>query len=275
VQQPLITAIVPTYGRQEQLIKALHSIAMQDTHLRLDVIVVDDNPPTSWLQASNKELIATAFPGFKYIINKRRKGGSGARNTGILSAESEWIAFLDDDDEWLENKLSAQFKLLQDTDIDVAGIASGYWINDISKECNKRIIPPINGWEFKDLLVKRMSRAPKLSTFLCRKDILLKAGLFDEDLPARQDLDLYLRLSRLGRIISVQQELAIKTVHSGERISTNSFKKLKAYQIFYKKYKQDLSKNILAHFIFLRQLLKWWIRCECKKIIDRFRQYTT
>ena len=95
-----ISVIIPTYNRYEFLKRALNSVYAQ-TFLPSEVIVVDDG------STDNTSHIQLDFPKIKYIYQKN-SGVSSARNTGIKNATSDWIAFLDSDDTWLESKLELQ-----------------------------------------------------------------------------------------------------------------------------------------------------------------------
>lgn len=245
----LVSVIIPTYNRIDKLKKAIESVVSQTQASCLEIIVCDDNDAGSDACISVKQVVSS-FSDVKYSENIRVKGACGARNTGIMLATGDYIAFLDDDDEWLPEKLVEQISLIERTG--AVCIDSGF----IEVDCagNERVIlPGLQGQIFEDLLVKDKGRAPKLSTFICRKDALLEVGMFDESLPARQDLDLYLRLARKYEFASVMKPLAINYKHAGDRISNNHGKRIKAFEIFYKKYFDDLRARPVKHRLFIKQ----------------------
>jgi glycosyltransferase involved in cell wall biosynthesis len=100
---PSVSVVLPTYQRPEPLRAALDSVLQQDYPGRLEVLVVfDHTPPDLTLEqlGSPRQV--------RVLTNARQRGLAGNRNTGILAAESDLIAFLDDDDTWLPGKLTRQ-----------------------------------------------------------------------------------------------------------------------------------------------------------------------
>jgi glycosyltransferase involved in cell wall biosynthesis len=96
-----VSAVIPTRNRPEQLLLAVRS-ALQQTHSELEVIVVIDGPDPKTAQA----LTGFNDSRLRIVQMERNVGGSDARNAGVQAARGRWIAFLDDDDEWLPHKLS-------------------------------------------------------------------------------------------------------------------------------------------------------------------------
>ncbi|MBD8498538.1 glycosyltransferase family 2 protein [Paenibacillus sp. CAU 1523] len=112
----LISIIIPTYNRKELLAKAIASVLAQ-TYKNWELIIVDDNSTDN-----TKELVAqfsSTDSRIRYIKNNRSKGPSGARNTGILQAQGDVIAFLDSDDEWFDYHLSDSLHIINNTGVDV------------------------------------------------------------------------------------------------------------------------------------------------------------
>lgn len=252
-----ISVIIPTCGREDELARAIASVESQTLKIALDVVVVNDNPPGSTLFARTRTMIEERFPGVRQLTNDLGRGGAGARNCGILAAAADWVAFLDDDDEWLPEKLEQQWPAALAAPPDVAAIDTGFW--DVDERAGKKRaeLPQLQGWIFEDLLVKHRGRAPKLSTLICRRSALLEVGMFDEAMPSRQDLDLYLRLARHYKFASIMEPLAIKHVHAGQRISADRAKKIRGFELFYSKYKDDLSIRPALHRQFLRHQALW------------------
>lgn len=104
-----VSVIIPTHNRSELLYSAITSVLNQ-TFQDFEIIVVDDcsgdNTPEIVSKLNNKRI--------KYIRNEINKGEAEARNTGIMNSDSEYIAFLDDD-EWLPEKLTLQVDLLKNS----------------------------------------------------------------------------------------------------------------------------------------------------------------
>ena len=105
--EPLITAVIPTRNRPSLVLRAVQSV-LQQAGISLEVVVVIDGPDDSTVRA----LTAIDDPRVRIVPLPNSVGGAEARNTGVRNARGEWIAFLDDDDEWLPGKLRSQFEQL-------------------------------------------------------------------------------------------------------------------------------------------------------------------
>jgi len=104
MEGPLVSAIIPVYNGERHLSDALDSILSQD-YKPIEIIVVDDGSTDSSAD------IARTYSEVQYIYQPNQ-GPSTARNTGVIATQGELIAFLDADDVWLPNKLSAQVSYL-------------------------------------------------------------------------------------------------------------------------------------------------------------------
>ena len=251
------SVVIPTHKRQEQMHRAVSSALSQQCDRLFEVIVVDDNTPESGLRERNAEWLSENAPGVRHLINTGNSGGSGARNFGIEAAKGEWVAFLDDDDEWLPGKLQLQAEAAAKADAGIACIDTGFRQENETTGESKTHLPKLEGEIFEALLVKHRGRAPKLSTLICRRSALIEVGMFDTALPARQDLDLYLRLARKYRFQSIARPLAVKHIHAGERISSDPKKKAAGFGEFYRKYRQDFLQRPDMHKEFLRKYARW------------------
>ena len=108
-----ISVVIPTYNRAHLIKDAVQSV-LDQTLQPYEIIIIDD------FSTDNTEEAINSFnsPLIKYVKNERKKGANGARNTGILIAKGEYIAFHDSDDLWLPKKLELQKKLI-DSDVTV------------------------------------------------------------------------------------------------------------------------------------------------------------
>lgn len=106
----LVSVIIPTYNRYDVLFRAINSVINQD-HKNIEIIVVDDNYNNLELRNKIKQKIANDFPSVKLIALEKHLGGALARNVGVENASGEFLAFLDDDDEYVINKISKQLDL--------------------------------------------------------------------------------------------------------------------------------------------------------------------
>jgi glycosyltransferase involved in cell wall biosynthesis len=98
-----VSVVIPTFGRPMLVARAIRS-AFAQTHRRIEIIVVIDGEDP----ATVATLEAIDDPRLRWIVHPERRGAGPARDTGALAATGEWVAFLDDDDEWLPTKLERQ-----------------------------------------------------------------------------------------------------------------------------------------------------------------------
>ena len=253
---PRVSVVIPTYKRPEELKRAVASVLLQD-YDDIEILIIDDNPPESETRAATEAAVASLQGPIIHLKNEKSLGGGGARNRGIEHANGEFIAFLDDDDEWLPGKLKRQVELLDSFPKTVCSIDTGFIEIDELKDTKKQVKPALRGSIFDELLVKHKGRAPKLSSMLCRTAALREIGMFDVTLPARQDLDLYLRLARKHSFEFIEAPLVNKYIHGSDRITSNIKSKITGLDIFYKKYRDDFKTRPHLHRIFLRKQALW------------------
>lgn len=110
----IVSVIIPTYKSDTTLIRAIDSVLNQ-TYQDVEVIVVDDNNPNTPDRAQTERLMQkySDIHKVKYIKHEKNKNGSAARNTAFANSRGAYIAFLDDDDYYLPNKLQNQVDFLR------------------------------------------------------------------------------------------------------------------------------------------------------------------
>ncbi|RIX26625.1 glycosyltransferase family 2 protein [Amnibacterium setariae] len=200
---PTIGVVVATRGRPQLLRAAVRSILAQDyqgdvhVHVVFDGVEVD--PLTDVDVPENRSL--------RTSVNTRTAGLAGGRNTGILAATAELIAFCDDDDEWLNGKLSAQVEAWRE-DPTAAVVATGIRIESAGGS-HVRLPPPRA--TFADFLDSRLTEIHPSSFLLRRADLTGPIGLVDEVLPSSygEDYDLLLRATRVGHVACVVEPLVV------------------------------------------------------------------
>jgi glycosyltransferase involved in cell wall biosynthesis len=197
---PLISVVVPTHNRPEMLAEALASVKAQ-TFTDYEIIVISNGE--SFELREQSRAIAVQYDAFWLALEKGNV--SAARNFGIELAQGDWIAFLDDDDLWLPEKLGRQFAEAERTDADM--IASDY-VNFFldGTESIGRPRPP-QGWsQLKAISCTHWGCIP--STVIARKGAIQKAGFFDPQQRYCEDNDLWRRIVlHGGRIHHVEEVL--------------------------------------------------------------------
>lgn len=99
----LVSAVIPTRNRPNLVVRAVKT-ALNQTHRDMEVVVVVDGPDA----ATGKALSEIGDPRLRVVNLPISRGGSAARNAGVQAATGDWVAFLDDDDEWLPRKIELQ-----------------------------------------------------------------------------------------------------------------------------------------------------------------------
>lgn len=188
----LVSVIIPTYKRPNTLIRAINSVLNQ-TYKDIEIIVVDANDPES-SESKDTELTMSKYQMNKkisyYKLNKQ-VNGSVARNVGIKNAKGAYVAFLDDDDEFLPEKIEFQVKKLEELNSEW-GIAYTRFIrmkNDVffDKSLEKK-----EGFINEEILSGEFF-ASVGSNIMIRKEVAESIGGFDETLLRKQDLDFLYR----------------------------------------------------------------------------------
>lgn len=194
-----ITVIIPSYNRYELLKRALDSVYTQ-TFLPKEVIVIDDG------STDNTHQIKNDFPSIKYIY-QTNSGVSSARNLGIANSGNEWMAFLDSDDEWLEDKLEKQVSFHQKNKDVLMSYTDEIWIRDgIAVKIPKKFRKV--GKNIFEENLSYCNIAP--SSTMIHKRMLADVGHFDESLEVCEDYDLWLRIALKYKIGLINQKLINK-----------------------------------------------------------------
>jgi len=216
-----VSVVIPAYNTAEFIPDALESVLAQ-TVQPLEILVVDDGSQDATPQVMRK------FKDRVRYIRKERNGPAAARNLGIRSAAGEWIALLDSDDLWLPERLEQQLKLAERNGADLV-----FCDATSMKEGNLTATTRFTQYRLKERWIKEapegLLRDPfRLlfeagcyilpSTVLIRREALLEAGLFDENIYCNEDMDLWLRLAVNHRFAVVNESLVLRRLH-GKNIS--------------------------------------------------------
>ena len=187
----LISIIITTHDRDIELEKAILS-ALNQSYLRIEVIVIDDNPTDSTLKIIGK------FSNKVNYIKSNTKGLCNSRNLGLELAKGDFIVFLDDDDELIKESVEKRLKCFEDLDDELkertAVIYSGCSINIVNQKRVAISLPKIKG-RIKDSIREGViSTIP--STFFLPRFVLNKYNLkFDESFSSFVDHDFLLKLA--------------------------------------------------------------------------------
>jgi glycosyltransferase involved in cell wall biosynthesis len=229
-----ISVVLPAYNREKLIVPALESIAKQ-TAQPAEVIVIDDGSSDATADVAQR---AGAT-----VVRQSNGGVSTARNEGIRRATQPWIAFLDSDDEWLPEKLALQWeavRLCENAEIvftdfgqlDAAGVRVGATLASYAayRGIQKSEVAPqtycLDLAGARDAMV--FQNYVLTSTIVVRRDLLLRAGLFDPALRQREDHELLLRMILLTRGAVVERPLVMYRHNSPNSLTDEGIEMLRA-----------------------------------------------
>lgn len=190
MKKPTISIIIPTYNRAAIINKTIDSFIAQDFN-DWEMIVVDDHS-----KDNTKEVIEEYHKRderISYMLNERKKGAQGARNTGLLHAQADWVVLFDSDDYVYPNFLST-LKTAVDDKTDVVTCYAQIMMQDGS---DARVLE----WGGEGNIEYGLLTGAHYVNFddcLFRKSKLFEIGLLDEDCPRYQEYDTHIRLSRVA-----------------------------------------------------------------------------
>ncbi|MDE2119649.1 MAG: glycosyltransferase [Betaproteobacteria bacterium] len=217
MNSPLVSVVMPVYNGAKYVAAAIES-ALAQTYENLELIIVNDGSP------DNSAAVIQPFLADRRVkyIEQPNEGVAGARNTALGLAGGEFIAFIDQDDLWMPDKLERQTAYLS-THPAVA-LVHGYQAyidaSGMHLENPKDWVAPLSGNCFSELFNR--NRIAVL-TVLLRKGCLAEVGTFNKSLAGADDYELWLRLARRYRFGFIPEVLACYRIH-GDNVSHDRFK---------------------------------------------------
>ena len=213
-----VSVVIPTFNREGFIEQCVVS-ALQQSKKPDEVIVVDDG-------SSDKTWDVLRTLGFsdskeernslRYIF-QRNKGVSAARNLGIKAAKFRYIAFLDSDDLWLEKKLEKQISSLESQSIRYRlSHTNEIWVRN-GVRVNAHLKHEKNGGDIFIQCLKSCCISP--SSSLVDRSVFADFGFFDENLPACEDYDFWLRFCAFEDVHFVNEHLLIKNGGHDQQLS--------------------------------------------------------
>lgn len=198
---PAVTAVVPTHRRPELMRQAVQSIVDQTYAGPIEIIVVFDacEPELPSVETGPDRTL-------RAVSNERVRGLAGARNTGIVEASHDFVAFLDDDDHWMPGKLAAQMAVFA-AHPEVGLVGTAMQVDD-GRTIHQRPVP-LTLVTHDDLVRDRIAGLHS-SSFVFRRQVLVeRVGMIDESLPGAygEDYDVLLTTSQLAPIRLVNEPL--------------------------------------------------------------------
>lgn len=206
-----ISAVIPTYNRWPVVARAVES-ALNQTRQADQILVVNDGSDDDTSSQLRKR-----FGSYITLVEQSNSGVSHARNTAIKLAIGDWIALLDSDDEWLPQKLERQQQAIETTDNPVLVHSDEIWIRN-GKRVNAAKKHQKRGGFIYQHCLPLCCISP--SAAMIKKSTLNELGGFDEQLPACEDYDLWLRLCAQHPVVYIDEPLLIKYGGHEDQLST-------------------------------------------------------
>ena len=219
----LVTAVVPTHGRPDFLERALRSVVAQ-TWPSIEIVVVDDNGRGTARQRETAAVVAAFDAGartLRYLVNETNGGGGFARNAGVAAAGGEFLAFLDDDDEWLPRFVERGVRTLEDEAADVV-YCDCLVVDDGRRERARHEVNVKHAGDVRAALTGGWCPSSTSLFVLRRGAVDAVDGPFDPALASFQDYDCWLGLSAHARFAFHEEPLVLKHRHRAGQITSDT-----------------------------------------------------
>lgn len=227
-----VSIIIPTYNRAELIKDTLRSIEVQ-TYTNWECIVVDDGSTDNTEEVIN-EFIARDSR-FRFLINNRKKGAQGARNTGILNASGELTSFFDSDDYMYPSFLQKMTDQIFKKEVDVVTCFSNL-LDVVTNEVIGQF-RFINDGNIHDGLYNNRCYVDSNAAMI-KTSKLFEIGLLDENSPALQEWDTHLRLSKICQYFTIKEVLVHYYKGGSDTISGNKVKAISGFTYILNKHSE-------------------------------------
>ena len=230
---PQVSVIIPTKDRVDYVSQSIQSVLNQ-TYRNFEIIIVDGSSTTE-----TRDIVENfRDTRIRCFMQRGKKSAASARNQGIRMANGQFVAFLDDDDLWLPQKLEKQIAALSQDD----SYSLVYTLNTYVMQSDGKVIglynrPAIDGSIYPQILMR--NTIGNFNGVLARRKCFEKE-LFDEKLRALEDWDMLIRLGRRFRFRPVDGPLEAYRLHL-KRLTRGYYQVLRATRIMSNKFSMDIS----------------------------------
>ena len=218
--------------------------ALAQTCADLEILVVDDGPS----DAAADTVRGAGDARLRYLRHQVRRGAAAARNTGLRDTRGEFVAFLDDDDTWLPQKLARQLERFSagGPDLGVVYCSSLKYSDITDRVIAEAVARPLRHGYVDFLRSTRFGTSVPLIRRRCFDEV----GGFDESLPGTQDRDMWIRLAKRFAFDFVPEVLVRHHIH-GDQITSNLKRKVEARELLLAKYRGDMESHpdIMARYL--------------------------
>ena len=233
---PMISVIITTYKRPVDIVCRAIDSALAQTYRNFEIIVVDDSPQSAQRDSVRDALTQRYGAAILYIQNEQNMGACASRNKGFYHSKGEYIAFLDDDDQWLPEKNELMLKCFDSDDIGLVYCALMPYKD--GKQVKNSRQKSYEGYVLPQLL--RSNFIGGCSVPLFPREVLETCGLFDETLPSSQDTDVYRRVAAKYKVRYLDKPLVIYFM-TEDSITGNQKRQIKGRLMMLEKYDAEYS----------------------------------
>jgi len=264
----LVTVVVPTFNRASTIEAALRSIQRQTCAL-WEAVVVDDGSTDNGVDRVAR--FASEDPRIRLIRHGHNRGAQAARNTGIGAARTQWIAFLDSDDEWIPESLELRLDTAQRNRLHVVHTGAYVILENGDKSLYE--VPAMHGWVYTQLL---KTPGPLFQGLLVAKEAFTKIGGLDERIVALQEWETTIRLAKHYRFGFVATPTFIWDCRGSDTITKDTRRDAMGYEQVVRKHFFSMLKTgpetLSTHY---RRLARRYAEANAKPDALRSRRYAT
>ncbi len=242
------SAIITTFNRRELARKAIQSICDQ-TYKNFELIVLDNSS-----QDGTDEMVKTFDDPRIVYVRHPQMTIAAARNLGVRTARGEFVGFLDDDDEWLPNKLELQVGLFDRSSESIALVYGGFHRVTVDGRIYATFVPRLRGKAFDGYFCGHDVLTGSASNPLIRKSAFDISGFYDERIKSSEDWEMYLRLARDFEFDFIEDPVVNIRAHAGPRRGDRSEDAAQAEIIACEEFKDYLSKYPACHAYYLQTI---------------------
>lgn len=271
-----VSVIMPVFNGENYIINTLETIFEQSL-LPFEVIIVDDGSTDNTVEIleeyKNNNKLAL---GIVKIYKQDNKGAGAARNLAIEKSSGNWLAFLDSDDKWLPDKLMI-VKSEIESNHGIGIITHNEFEENEMQPDKKQFVARHKNYDDSKKLFLQLIRGNLFSTscMVIRKDIVIKAGGFDQTLLSAQDYDLWIRCAEFSEAVYLEEALAIYLIRS-DNITRNTYRRYLCELIICKKYVDrvvelcgvDRAKSIIKKRIFDIHKIEVYLSLKNKQFLS-------
>ncbi len=270
--KPKVTVLMPVYNGEKTVEKAIRSVLSQ-SFKDFEFLIVDDGSKdkTAKIISEYAELDKRII----YLKNESNLGIQKGLNRGLRHATGDFIARIDDDDEWSgDDKLEKQIQFLENNK-DCVLVGTGAIVQDVLEKELFRFLNPTENHEIKRILLSKNSFLHPSVVF--RKGAALSLGGYNENEETRhiEDHDLWLRMGIKGKLANLPIYGLKRTLSKNQISAMNNIEQLKKNVYLTKKYKEKYPNYIISLLrSYIRLIIFGYLKLNfSRKITAYFKKY--